>query len=86
MPPNNMKLVKLYNPLGEDFHTQYDTNGNRNPIHYTLHAQEIESFEEPVAVHIKNTLAHQIARELQGKGGYEVAFEKAKKMIEVSNE
>jgi hypothetical protein len=76
--------IKLYNPTSEDFHIKHDTNGDRNPQSYILHAEEIEAFEEPVAEHIKNSLAHKIAPTIQGKGGYDVAFAKAIKMIEVT--
>lgn len=78
------KLIKIFNPLGEDFKTTYDINGDRRPLSFTLHAQEIEAFEEPVALHIKEQLSYRIARDIQGKGGYEVALEKARRMVEVN--
>lgn len=73
--------MKIYNPLNENFTTTYDINGDGNPISFTLHAQEIESFETPVALHLAHHLAHQIAQKTHGKGTYEAAFEKAYKQI-----
>jgi hypothetical protein len=73
--------MKIYNPLNENFTTTYDTNGDGNPLRYTLHAQEIESFDDPIAKHLAHHLAHKIAQKNHGKGTYEMAYEKAYKQI-----
>lgn len=76
--------IKLYNPTSEDFHIKHDTNGDRHPQAYCLHAQEIEAFEEPVAIHIKNALAYKIAMSIKSpKESYESALEKALALMEI---
>lgn len=49
----------LYNPLLEDFTTQIADDDN-NPIMYTLHAQENESFPTYIANRILKRLAEKV--------------------------
>lgn len=77
-----MKQVKLRNPQMSDFSVPMDANNNGIPVLFTIHAGEIESFDEPVAIHIKDHLAKRIAQETRGNGTYEDAYEKAVKEIE----
>lgn len=75
----------LNNPLHEDFTVTYDTNGDGNPLPYTLRADEMEAFEDPVYEHIKKHLAYKVAQELfRDKGTFEDAEKKALKLIEVN--
>lgn len=78
-----MKKIKLYNPLKSDFSVKMDYNNDRNPITFTIHAGEIESYDESVAEHIKDHLAKRIAQEIRGNGTWEDAYEKALRQIEV---
>lgn len=77
-----MIMKKLYNPTSKDFTVSYDIKGDGQPQQFTIHSEEMESFDEPVAEHIKKHLAHQIAVSIKGKGTYEDAYKKAKRMIE----
>lgn len=78
--------VRIYNPLTTDFSTTYDINDTGTPERYTLHAGEIESFPKPVAEHIIKHLGYQIAVARRGQGTYDLAFEKARKLIAVDDE
>ena len=77
-----MKTVKIRNPLMSNFSVPMDANNNGIPILFTIHAGEIESFPEPVAIHIKDHLAKKIAQETRGNGTYEDAYNNAIKEIE----
>lgn len=83
MLPSEHPQVKLYNPLAEDFSIPYDINEDGMPITFTLHAGEIEPFPAPVAEHIKKHLANKIAFTTKGSRGWEEAYDKAIKKIEV---
>lgn len=83
MLPSEYPQIKLYNPLTEDFSMPYDLNEDGVPITFTLHAGEIESFPTPVAEHLKKHLANKIAFTTKGNGGWEAAYDKAVKKIEV---
>lgn len=78
------QLIKLYNPLQSDFSIQMDYNNDQHPITFTIHAGEIESFDKPIAEHMRDHLAKRIAQEIRGKGTWEDAYQKALEQIKVS--
>ena len=74
--------VKIFNPLSKDFSVTYDIKGDGDPVLYIIHAGEAETFEKPVADHIKDHLAKHIAQIKRGNGTYEDAYNAAVKEIE----
>ncbi|HEX9060847.1 MAG TPA: hypothetical protein VF941_11765 [Clostridia bacterium] len=74
-------MKKIYNPTNENFSVKYDINGDGQSQTFTIHAGEIEAYEDIVADHIAKHLAHKITEKTKGKGSYEDAFDKAIKLI-----
>lgn len=58
--PNPQNKTPLYNPDNQDFTKNYDINGDRNPIAFTIPAGEIVFFEPVVAEHLKKHLANHL--------------------------
>lgn len=79
--PKPYPLKKLYNPLSRDFTVTYDIHETGEPVAFTIHAEEIESFEEPVALHIAGHLAYELAQQIRGRGTFEDAKARALEMI-----
>lgn len=71
--------VKIFNPSLKDFTVTYDINEDKNPVSYTIHAQEAESFPEPVAAHIKEQLSKELCFQRGWNGSN---FEDTKRAIE----
>jgi hypothetical protein len=65
-----------------DFTTTYDINEDGRALSFTIHALEAEEFDKPVAEHLKNHLANQIAYQTRGSGSFEAAKDKAIEKIE----
>jgi hypothetical protein len=63
-PQPNLTPTHLYNPTKEDFTTTF-ADENNNPVEYTLHAGEIETFPKYLADHIAKKLAKKI---VNGRG------------------
>lgn len=56
----NYPQIPLASLDDEDFIVTYDLDGDSIGETYTLHAGEIESFPEPVAIHIKKHYAEKL--------------------------
>ena len=79
---NKNKLIPIYNPLLKDFSVNYAFN-DEAPKEYTIHAREIESFPEYIALHIAKHLAQKVVWERGIKTSYDDEFDKAYKEITV---
>lgn len=79
-------LKNIFNPLSTDFTTTYDIHGTGEPVSYTIHAGELEGFPAPVADHIAKHLAHEYVNVHGRKPNYDVAYQKALKIINVEED
>ena len=55
-----MAKTFVFNPLNEDFSTQYCVGNDSDPTTFAIKAKEVEPFEEDVAKHVKKHLANRI--------------------------
>ncbi len=80
------KKVPLYNPLSTNFTTHYDINGDKNPVDFTIHANEIEYFDPVIARHMKKHLADAVLNERGIRTNAEDDLKAIMKEIEVGLE
>lgn len=59
------KEFGVYNPTKEDFTCTYDTNGDGQPLSYTVNSMDIAFFPDFIAEHVKKHLADKI---IQARG------------------
>ena len=78
-----MQKVGVFNPDGKDFSVNYDINGNKNPILFTVPARDIAYFEPVVANHIKVALVTHLLHKRGVKNNPEQDLGEIMKELEV---
>jgi hypothetical protein len=63
---DNQRPVYIFNPTSSDFTCTYDTNGDGNPLSYTIGSREAKKFPQVIAQHIAKKLTEQIVGKLPG--------------------
>ena len=81
-----MNKVGVFNPDGKDFSVNYDINGDKNPILFTVLARDIAYFEPVVANHIKVALATHLLHKRGVKNNPEQDLSEIMEELDIKNE